>query len=81
MSAQAKRDGQWGRLDQLTLEANTCVEIYLERVDFPLLLLKQVFVNEDGSTGISVFGVQRCDPLRRPDDRSLSQTMERGTLS
>jgi hypothetical protein len=24
---QAKRDGQWVRLDQLTLEANTCVEI------------------------------------------------------
>jgi hypothetical protein len=52
LSEQAKRDGQWIRLDQLTLEANTPVEIYLERVDFPLLLLKQVFANEDGSTGI-----------------------------
>src|SRR2546430_13629494 len=58
LSEQAKRDGQWIRLDQLTLEANTCVEIYLERVDFPLLLLKQVFANEEGSTGI-VSGVQR----------------------
>jgi hypothetical protein len=36
----------------LTLEANTPVEIYLESVDFPLLLVKQVFANEDGSTGI-----------------------------
>src|SRR5260221_3660206 len=53
VSEQAKRDGQWVRLDQLALEANTCVEIYLESVDFPLLLLKQVFVNEDGSTGIA----------------------------
>src|SRR5258708_6527695 len=52
LSEQAKRDGQWVRLDQKALEANTCVEIYLESVDFPLLLLKQVFVNEDGSTGI-----------------------------
>lgn len=52
LSAQAKRDGQWVRLDQLTLEANTAVEIYLERVDFPLLLVKQVFANEDGSSGI-----------------------------
>lgn len=52
LSEQAKRDGKWARLDQLTLEANTCVEIYLESVDFPLLLVKQVFVNEDGSTGI-----------------------------
>src|SRR5215813_7053104 len=43
LSEQAKRDGQWVRLDQLTLEANTCVEIYLESVDFPLRLIKQVF--------------------------------------
>ena len=52
LSEQAKRDGQWARLDQLTLEANTPVEIYLESVDFPLLLTKHVFANEDGSTGI-----------------------------
>jgi hypothetical protein len=52
LSAQATRDGGWVRLDQLTLEANTPVEIYLESVDFPLLLVKQVFVNEDGSTAI-----------------------------
>jgi hypothetical protein len=52
LTEQAKRDGQWVRLDQLTLEANACVEIYLESVDFPLLLVKQVFANEDGSTGI-----------------------------
>ena len=52
LSTQAKRDGQWVRLDQLTLEANTPREIYLESVDFPLLLVKQVFANEDGSTGI-----------------------------
>lgn len=52
LSEQAKRDGQWIRLDQLTLEANTPLEIYLESVDFPLTLVKQVFANEDGSTGI-----------------------------
>jgi len=52
LSEQAKRDGQWARLDQLTLEANTPVEIYLESVGFPLLLVKQVFANEDGSMGI-----------------------------
>jgi hypothetical protein len=52
LSEQAKRDGKWIRLDQLTLEPNTPLEIYLEGVDFPLLLVKQVFVNEDGSTGI-----------------------------
>jgi hypothetical protein len=52
LSEQAKRDGQWVRIDSLTLEPNTTVEIYLESVDFPLLLVKQVFANEDGSTGI-----------------------------
>src|SRR5439155_22543988 len=49
---QAKRAGAWVRLDQVTLDANTPLEIYLESVDFPLLLVKQVFANEDGSTGI-----------------------------
>lgn len=52
LSEQTKRDGQWVRLDQITLEANTPVKIYLESVDFPLLLVKQVFANEDGSMGI-----------------------------
>lgn len=51
LSEQAKRDGHWVRLDQLALAANTPLEIYLESVDFPLLLVKQVFANEDGSTG------------------------------
>lgn len=52
VSEQAKRDGQWLRIDSLTLEPNTTQEIYLESVDFPLLLVKQVFTNEDGSIGI-----------------------------
>src|SRR5262249_32480716 len=52
LSENAKRDGQWVRIDSLTLEPNTTYEIYLESVDFPLLLVKQVFTNEDGSLGI-----------------------------
>ena len=52
VSEQAKRDGQWVRIDSLTLEPNTTREIYLESVDFPLLLVKQVFANEDDSIGI-----------------------------
>ena len=49
---QAKRNGQWVRIDSLTLKANTPLEIYLESVDFPLVLVKQVFANEDGCVGI-----------------------------
>jgi hypothetical protein len=52
LSLSAKRNGQWVRIDSLTLEANTPLEIYLESVDFPLVLVKQVFANEDGSVGI-----------------------------
>jgi Transposase DDE domain len=47
-----KQQGRYLRVDSLTLEAGVVREIYLEGVDFPLALVKQVFANEDGSTGI-----------------------------
>jgi hypothetical protein len=40
------------RVDTLELEAQAPREIYLEGVDFPLVLVKQVFTNEDGDIGI-----------------------------
>jgi hypothetical protein len=39
-------------VSSLTLEADTLLTVWLEDVDFPLLLLKQVFTNKDGSVGI-----------------------------
>jgi len=48
-------DQQQGRrvpVDTLELEAQTTLEVYLESVDFPLLLIKQVFTNEDSSVGV-----------------------------
>ncbi|MEJ7709851.1 MAG: hypothetical protein WKF84_08325 [Pyrinomonadaceae bacterium] len=51
-----KQEGQfsieWTRIE---IEANAAREIYLEGVSFPLLLAKQVFTNEDGSTGTSIW--------------------------
>lgn len=47
-----KQQGRYVRVDSLVLEPNVSYEVYLEGVDFPLLLVKQVFVNEDGSRGI-----------------------------
>lgn len=44
--------GRYVRMDTLTLEPNVTYTVYLEDVAFPLLLVKQVFVNEDGSGGI-----------------------------
>ena len=47
-----KQQGQYVRVDTLALEPDTVVTIYLEGVDFPLHLVKQVFTNADGSSGI-----------------------------
>src|SRR5438552_14272817 len=52
LNQQANREGQGGRLDTLTLEAKTPLEIYLERVDFPRLLVKQGFANAERRTDI-----------------------------
>lgn len=49
---EAKLHGQFVRVDSLTLEPQTRLEVYLEGVAFPLFLVKQVFVNKDGSTGV-----------------------------
>jgi len=52
LSRAEKQQGRYTRVDTLELEAQTTREIYLEGVDFPLVLVKQVFTNEDGSVGI-----------------------------
>ena len=52
LSSQDKQAGKYVKIETLSLEKDTTREIYLEGVDFPLLLVKPVFVNEDGSTGI-----------------------------
>jgi hypothetical protein len=52
LSPADKSQGRYVRVDTLELETHATREIYLEGVDFPLLLVKQVFTNADGSTGI-----------------------------
>src|SRR3990172_833033 len=52
VSLSAKQEGRYQRVDTLELEAMQPVTVYLEEVGFPLLLVKQVFTNADGSTGI-----------------------------
>jgi DDE superfamily endonuclease len=52
LSQADKQQGRYGRVDTLELEAQATREIYLEGVAFPLVLVKQVFTNEDGSVGI-----------------------------
>lgn len=47
-----KQQGNYIKLADLDIEDDTLVEIYLEGVDFKLMLTKQVFTNEDGSSGV-----------------------------
>jgi hypothetical protein len=52
LSEEAKRNGRYQRVGDLVLEPMRPITVYLEKVNFPLLLIKRVFKNEDGSTGI-----------------------------
>lgn len=47
-----KKPGRYVQLGSLDLKPHTVREVYLEGVEFPLLLVKHVFVNEDGSAGV-----------------------------
>ncbi len=47
-----KKRGQYVAVSQLAMEAATTRQIWLEAVDFPLLLTKEVFTNEDSGVGV-----------------------------
>jgi hypothetical protein len=52
LSLHDQRQGRYVRVDSLPLEPGVVQMVYLEGVDFPLALVKQIFANEDGGTGI-----------------------------
>ena len=52
LSLAAKQQGQYVRVDTLDLEPDTCLTVYVEGLEFPLLLVKQIFTNADGSVGM-----------------------------
>lgn len=47
-----KLNGKYVTVSTLELKENAKQEIYLEGVSFPLMLIKQIFKNEDGSGGV-----------------------------
>lgn len=51
-SRENKKMGKYVSVSLLSLEENATVPIWLEGVEFEMLLSKQVFTNADGSTGI-----------------------------
>lgn len=52
LSEDDKSNGRYQRIDQLDLPEGAHQIIFLEGVPFPLHLIRQVFTNEDGSTGV-----------------------------
>jgi hypothetical protein len=52
LSLEEKKRGEYEQVALVELEPGTVREIYVEQVEFPLLLVKQVFNNEDGSEGV-----------------------------
>ena len=52
LSKEAKAQGKYQRIDQLKIPEGTIQTIYLAGVPFPLHLVRQVFTNKDGSTGV-----------------------------
>src|SRR5215208_5326802 len=60
LSLEDKRKGAYERVGSLKLEPGAVLEVHLEQVRFPLFVLKEVFTNEDGSTG--VLYLASCDP-------------------
>ena len=52
LSSEEKAQGRYVAVDTLDLEGEAVGKVYLEGVEFPLLLAKQVFTNGDGSCGI-----------------------------
>lgn len=52
LSVLAKEQGRYQSVESLVLEPNRVYLVYVEQLDFPLLLVKQVFKNEDGREGV-----------------------------
>lgn len=52
LSAEDKGHGKYQPIDDLDIPEGATRIVYLEKVSFPLLLIKQVFKNENGSVGV-----------------------------
>lgn len=51
LSQQDKQHGRFVTLADLELKPGQCRLVYLKGVEFPVIVAKQVFINQDGSTG------------------------------
>lgn len=52
LSQKDRNQGNWSRIDKLAIADNTPVKVWLKDLEFPVLLTKQIFTNDEGSTGV-----------------------------
>lgn len=52
LSEAEKHKGQFRRVEEIAIAEHTTLKIYLKDLPFPVLLVKRIFKNEDGSTGV-----------------------------
>lgn len=52
LTKEDKRNGHFQRVDSLTIQEDMPQQIFIKELPFPVVLVKQVFKNEDGSEGI-----------------------------
>jgi transposase len=51
-SEKGRNTGHWTRIDEIDIPDNTPVKVWLKDLEFPLLLIKQVFKNKNQQTGV-----------------------------
>lgn len=81
LSEADKRRGQYVAVSTLDLPEHTTREIWLEDVPFAVLLLKQVFTNDDGSQGVRYLVTSDRGAYLRPNHEALPQTVGHRGLS
>jgi len=52
LSEAEKRTSQFRRVEEIAIAEHTALKIYLKDLPFPVLLVKRIFKNEDGSSGV-----------------------------
>ena len=71
LSYEDKRDGRFARIDAQNLTEDTPVQAWIKGLDFPVLLIRQVFTNKDESTGRCFWLVVILLVMAKPSKRSI----------
>ena len=52
LSEEDKAEGNFTKVSKLDLEDGQSLKVWLRGIEFPMQLIKKIFTNEDGSTGV-----------------------------